>query len=443
MTNNSHQKSLSEVFKELQTIKENQIHNFSEEKTKKEEASFMFHLKTRTKLDNIKLILIVLLILFVFSMFSTNYIFAKDLETLEAKKVSVASFEKNENPQDVYKIISENISNVYQKEIIDRDEQIQFETEYINNKDLPEGEQQVLQEGTLGSKKVTYVINYENDNVTSEFKIGESITEEPQKEIIQVGTSSILKQCGIHIGDNLYVSQDIDLRKESVEESESLKIVPAFYDVKALEIIDEAWFKVEYEGEIGFISCNFLTSETLTPQIGEICRKAKILNKVDFNMNLNEPSGLLLSDYEKIFLNFSQDTNNVFKENYNAFFEAEQKYGINGVFLASIAIHESNWGKSAIAVNKHNLFGFGAYDASPYESAVTFETYSEGIDTVAKWLSSKYLNSSGVVLKNGDIASGAYFNGTTISNVNTRYASDTEWGAKLFKTMQNIYSELN
>lgn len=443
MANNSYQKSLSEVFKELQTIKEKQIHNFSEAKIKKEEASFMFHLKTRTKLDNIKLILVVLLILFVFSMFSTNYIFAKDLETTEAKKVSVASFEKNENPQDVYKIISENISNIYQKEIIDRDEQIQFETEYINNKDLPEGEQQVLQEGTLGSKKVTYVINYENDNVTSEFKIGENITEEPQKEIIQVGTSSILKQCGIHIGENLYVSQDIDLKKELGEESESLKIVPAFYDVKTLEIIDEAWFKVEYEGETGFISCNFLTSEALTPGIGEICRKAKILNKVDFNMNLNEPSGLLLSDYEKIFSNFSQDTNNVFKENYNVFFEAEQKYGINGVFLTSIAIHESNWGKSAIAVNKHNLFGFGAYDASPYESAVTFDTYAEGIDTVAKWLSSKYLNPSGVVLKSGEIASGAYFNGTTISNVNTRYASDTEWGAKLFKTMQNIYSELN
>lgn len=443
MANNSYQKSLSEVFKELQTIKEKQLHNFSEERNKREENSFMFHLKTRTKLDNIKLILIVLLVLFIFSMFSTNYIFAKDLETLDTKKISVASFEKNENPQDVYEIISENISNMYQKEIVDRDEQIEFETEYINNKDFPFEEQIVLQEGILGSKKVTYVINYENDVVTSKFKIGESITLEPQKEVIQVGTSNILKQCGIHIGDNLYVSQDIDLKKEPVEDSESLKIVPAFYDVKALEIIDEAWFKVEFEGETGFISCDFLTSEALTPGIYEICRKAKILNKVDFNMNLNEPSGLILSDYEKIFLNFSQDTNNVFKENYSAFFEAEQKYGINGVFLASIAIHESNWGKSAIAIDKHNLFGFGAYDSSPYESAVTFETYSDGIDTVAKWLSSKYLNPSGTVIKSGDIASGTYFNGVTISNVNTRYASDTEWGTKLFKTMQNIYSELN
>ena len=137
-----------------------------------------------------------------------------------------------------------------------------------------------------------------------------------------------------------------------------------------------------------------------------------------------------------------QDTNNVFKENYKAFYDAEQKYGINGVFLLSIAIHESNWGRSLIATNKFNLFGFGAYDSSPYESAVTFESYANGIDTVACWLASKYLNSAGTVLNSGDVASGTYFNGPTVSGVNTRYASDTEWANKVYNTMKNIYSAL-
>jgi beta-N-acetylglucosaminidase len=159
-------------------------------------------------------------------------------------------------------------------------------------------------------------------------------------------------------------------------------------------------------------------------------------------MNLNEVSGLTENDYKIVFASQEQDTNNVFKENYKAFYEAEQKYGINGVFLASIAIHESNWGKSSIAVNKHNLFGFGAYDASPYESAVTFESYADGIDTVAAWLASRYLNSANTVLKNGDVASGLYFNGATLSGVNVRYASDSEWANKVYNTMQTIYSFL-
>ena len=46
-------------------------------------------------------------------------------------------------------------------------------------------------------------------------------------------------------------------------------------------------------------------------------------------MNLNEPSGLLESDFEKVFVSNSKDINNVFKENYKVFKEVEEKYGIN------------------------------------------------------------------------------------------------------------------
>ncbi len=47
----------------------------------------------------------------------------------------------------------------------------------------------------------------------------------------------------------------------------------------------------------------------------------------------------------------------------------KKKYNINGIFLASIAIHESGWGTSQIANDKNNLFGYGSYDATPYESS--------------------------------------------------------------------------
>ncbi len=439
MINN--QKSLSEVFKELEATKNRQLEEYKNIKRNQEQASFIFQVKHRTRMDNIRLIVIVLLFLLIVSMFSSNYIFAKDLETDEARS-AIGTYEENKEITDVYKIISENISVSYQKEIFDREEEIEFETEYVENKDLPKDENIVLQEGILGMKTVTYVRSYENNEVTEENAIGSIVVQEPQKMIVEVGTSEILKKYNIHIGDNLFVSQDIDLRKEANSEAESILTVPMYYDVKTIEVIEDSWLKVKYNNEEGYIYCDYLTSEALTPGIAETSRKKKILDKVDFNMNLNEPSGLLESDFEKVFANHTKDKNNVFKENYKAFKKVEDKYKVNGVFIASIAIHESNWGNSNISLQKKNLFGFGAYDSSPYDSAVTFDTYEEGIDRVAKWLAVNYLNPSGTVLNSGETASGRYYNGANVSGVNTRYASDTGWASKVFETMKSIYNSI-
>lgn len=439
---NKSQKSLSEVFKELEQNKNKQVEIYKSNKKIEKEQSFIFHVKQRTKLDNIKLIIIVLIILAIFSLFSSNYIFAKDVEIKEEPKKAIGTFEENKNVTDVYEIISENISVTYQKEVFDREEEIKFETEYIKNKDLPKDEKITKQKGSLGSKTVTYVRSYENDKITEENSIGEIINKEPQKEIIEVGTSNILKTYNIHIGDKLYVAQNVDVHKETNMNSASVVSVPAYFDVETLEVIEDAWVKVKYKEREGYILCDFLTSETLTPTIKELCRVAKISNKVKFNMALNKSSGLTESDFKKVLSNQTKDTNNIFKENYKAFYDVEKKYNINGVFVAAIGIHESNWGKSRIAADKKNLFGFGAYDATPYESALTFETYAEGIDTVANWLSKNYINESGTKLKNGETASGRYYNGSTVSGVNKRYATDTNWANRVFQIMQEIYSKL-
>lgn len=441
MVNNKEKKSLSEVFKELEKTKNKQIEEYKELRKQQIESSFAFHIKHRTKQDNIRLIIIVLFILLVVSMFSSNYIFAKDLD-VDVPKEAIAQFEENANVTDIYEIISENISSSYQKEIFDREEEVGFETEYIENKDLPKDETIIVQEGKVGKKQVTYVRTYENNEIVEENSIGYIILEEVQKEIIEVGTSETLKEYNIHIGDNLFVSQDIELRKLPDIESETISIVPAYYDVKTLEIIDEIWLKLDYNENTGYIICDYLTSEKLTPGITEISRKKKILDKVNFNMNLNEPSGLEEKDFEKVFISNPKDTNNIFKENYKFFKEVEDKYNINGVFIAAIAIHESGWGKSAIAMDKKNLFGFRAYDETPYESALTYENYGEGIDKVAKWLVSNYLNPSGTTLKTGEVANGLYYNGANVTGVNVRYASDENWSTKIFETMIYIYNSI-
>jgi len=110
-----------------------------------------------------------------------------------------------------------------------------------------------------------------------------------------------------------------------------------------------------------------------------------------------------------------------------SFVEAEQKYSVNAWFLTGLAIHESGYGSSKIATEKNNIFGFQAYDASPYQSAKTFETKAAGVDAVAKYISEAYLT-----------VGGTYYNGVSIDSIGKKYATDPNWSTAVKKHMANL-----
>ena len=165
------------------------------------------------------------------------------------------------------------------------------------------------------------------------------------------------------------------------------------------------------------------------------------ITKCDFNMALNKPSGLTLEQFKKV-LNDSKDVNNVFSENAEYFYYIEKQYNINGIFVAAVGIHESGWGTSNISKNKKNLFGYGAYDSSPYNSSYSFSSYSEGIDLIARVFVKYYLNPSGTAIYGGEIASGKYYNGNTLTAVNQKYATDKNWASKVYNYMEYLYSKI-
>lgn len=111
----------------------------------------------------------------------------------------------------------------------------------------------------------------------------------------------------------------------------------------------------------------------------------------------------------------------------SAFVNAELETGVNAIFLVSLAIHESGWGGSDIAQHKNNLFGYGAYDASPYKSAIHFSSVQEGVIHVANKLKTNYL-----------LKDGKYYSGPTLAGVNKRYSTDSGWGKKIAATMNQI-----
>ena len=129
------------------------------------------------------------------------------------------------------------------------------------------------------------------------------------------------------------------------------------------------------------------------------------------NMDLTAPSNVT---YEDLCAVSQQGL--VGLEQY--FINAEKEYGVNCVFLMSIAALESGWGTSLFREN--NLFGFGQYD---------FASKEECIYTVAKALSENYLSEDG-----------SFHYGYTVRDVWVKYATSTTWGYKIENIMYNLYN---
>ena len=158
-------------------------------------------------------------------------------------------------------------------------------------------------------------------------------------------------------------------------------------------------------------------------------------------MSLNKPSGLSLEQFKKV-LSDSKDTNKIFENNAEYFYYIEKQYNINGIFVAAVGIHESAWGTSKIATSKMNLFGYGAYDSNPYNGAYHFSNYSECIDLIARVFVKYYLNPKGTEIYGGEKAQGTYYNGATLSGVNTKYATDKNWANGVYNHMKYLYNKL-
>ena len=161
---------------------------------------------------------------------------------------------------------------------------------------------------------------------------------------------------------------------------------------------------------------------------------------LNFNMALNKPSGFTLEEFKKV-LTDDRDVNHIFRDNAQYFYYIEEQYGINGIFVAAIGIHESAWGTSRIAMNKKNLFGYGAYDSNPYNGAYTFENYSEAIDLIARVLVKYYINPKDTIIYDNQKASGKYYSGNTLSAVNKRYATDKNWAKGVYSYMTYLYGK--
>lgn len=367
----------------------------------------------------------------------------KESYATEISAQTDSEYELNRHRLNMQSIISENAGMNRVKEQVTEARDIEYETTYTNNASLPKGEEVVTQEGVLGKDNFTVVKTYENGEFIEELILSREQIVAPISKLIDLGTSEFLAKHQVHIGDIMYLQADGKLKKETNSASEDVADIKKSLDVKLLELPSEEWCKVSFDGVEGYIETSNLTSAHTTPNIVEKNRIQRILLKVNIGMELNKVSGLTLNDYKKVFTGLPNDTNKVFEDNYTYFYNAEKKYNVNGLLLAAMGIHESGWGTSQIAQDKHNLFGYGSYDSTPYDSSFEFASYSEGIENVAKSLVKYYINPAGTKIYDNETAAGWYYNGPTLEGINTRYASDQDWHNKVYNYMEMLYNRLD
>ena len=114
---------------------------------------------------------------------------------------------------------------------------------------------------------------------------------------------------------------------------------------------------------------------------------------------------------------------------------AEQRYGVNALYLVAHSALESAWGRSKIAKDKNNFFGISAYDDSPYTSATKYDNVDSGIMGAARWINERYLHNSGYP------ADGAYL-GNKAGGMNVNYATAPYWGESIASIMFSANEKL-
>ena len=366
----------------------------------------------------------------------------------EIQRAQEAQWDSQEGTEEnsIEAIIDKNLKESTNEKLETKVVELEYETEYQKNANLPKGMVKVLQQGQDGEQELIIRKEYEGDKLISDEQVGRKITKACINKIVQVGTSPYYDKHTIKKGETVYSTPyTLELREKPKKNAEIIISIDQDSKLK-VEKQKDSWYYVQYGSYYGWVEddcVTYINPNQKNYNNGKTkYTKQQLLARVNSNMNVMQKSGLTLEQFKKMLAKDKNDKNGVFAANAEYFYYAEQQYGLNGVFLAAIAVHESAWGTSRIARDKKNLFGYGAYDMSAYSSAYSYNGYAAGIDMVARVLVKNYLNPKGTPIYNGEVASGRFYHGRTIRAVNTNYATDKTWHSSVYKWMTYLYHRL-
>ncbi len=375
--------------------------------------------------------------------FFNGKIFAQDGQEVFCDNVDEIYY-RNENPIDLEDILAQNSKADIQEEMCIEEVDLEYTTRYQQDGTLPKDTVQVLQEGRAGIKNVIVIKKYQNGELISEQQVAENIMKSPVERVVRIGTGN-----GYHYkiseGDKAYVvAESVIVRREPEQNTEKIGTLNQNDEVQVL-VVEGDWLFVSNTEIKGYVPMNCMTAKNSNQEnLAESTQytKQQLCNNLSFDMDLRKPSGFSLEQFKQVLTGDKNDKKSVFEQSAEYFYYVEKQYGINGIFVASVGIHESAWGTSTIANNKKNLFGYGAVDSNPYGGSYSFGTYAEGIDLISRVFVKYYLNPAGTMIYDGTETSGKFYSGSNLLAVNKRYASDSNWAKGVYKWMEYLYHKL-
>ncbi|MCM3567389.1 SH3 domain-containing protein [Neobacillus mesonae] len=233
----------------------------------------------------------------------------------------------------------------------------------------------------------------------------------------------------VNVTKSYLVTADLNLR-ESGAGTKILITIPNGTTITSSERLNDGWYKVTYGGKTGYVSSGFLKEYALTDY-----RFIELRTKS--NVTAQQINAYITKNYKR------HGSQSVLLNKGQAFIDAGNMYGVNALYLAAHAIHESGFGTSVISIEKKNLFGYGAYDATPFVSAYRFSSVEQCINYVAQKMKADYLNPYGKHFEGAMLGyrtndnNGKRIDSKSIG-MNFWYASDPNWGNGIAKHMQNI-----
>ena len=235
-----------------------------------------------------------------------------------------------------------------------------------------------------------------------------------------------------------------NLYKQPDESSELVDFIPNSKIVVASVKTSNEWYQVDYANKTGYVPIDSLKQvKTGDPLIRDSYQFIDL--RTQSPVTAQQIDNYIEANYRNQANYKKTGKTSVLSGTGQLFIDAGKTYGVNALYLAAHAIHESGFGTSDIALGKNNLFGFGSYDATPFIASYRFSTIEENINYIAQQIKATYLN---------EVSGGFRYQGATLGfkttdmnnkridanseGMNFFYASDINWGKGIARHMQNI-----
>ncbi|TCN26705.1 SH3 domain-containing protein [Mesobacillus foraminis] len=237
-------------------------------------------------------------------------------------------------------------------------------------------------------------------------------------------------------GKKYLTKEDARIRRTPESTSATLAFIPKSKLIVPTHKTSNGWYKIKYSGKTGYVSAGAI-QEVIT---------GSPANRDNYQyIDLRTKAPVTAAQINAYISSYVKQTgkSSILTGSGQTFIQAGNKYGVNALYLAAHAIHESGYGTSLISLGKYNLFGFGAYDATPYIGAYRFASVQQSIEYIAREMKATYLNPGSWKYK------GSYLGFSTKTTTGTRidsystgmnfyYASDPNWGKGIAAHMQRI-----